>query len=101
MPKTVYLQSIGVQPERFAAQPIFKAAGCEKCFQTGYRGRIGIFEIMVMSEELKTLILQTYDSNRIKALAVREKMITLREDGIEKVTDGATTLEEVLRVTQG
>jgi general secretion pathway protein E len=101
VPKTVYLQSIGVQPERIATKPIFKAVGCEKCFQTGYRGRIGIFEIMVMSDELKTLILQTYDSNRIKALAVQEKMITLREDGIEKVLDGVTTLEEVLRVTQG
>jgi len=100
-PKTVYLQSIGVRPERFAAKPIFKAVGCEKCFQTGYRGRIGIFEIMVMSEELKTLIIQTYDSNRIKALATQEKMITLREDGIEKVLEGTTTLEEVLRVTQG
>ena len=101
LPKTVYLQSIGLQPERFADKPIFKAVGCEKCFQTGYRGRIGIFEIMVMSEELKTLILQTYDSNRIKALAVQEKMATLRDDGIEKVLEGLTTLEEVLRVTQG
>jgi general secretion pathway protein E len=100
-PKTVYLQSIGLNPERFAEKPIFKAVGCEKCFHTGYRGRIGIFEIMVMSEELKTLILQTYDSNRIKALAVQEKMATLREDGIEKVLEGVTTLEEVLRVTQG
>jgi general secretion pathway protein E len=100
-PKTVYLESIGLRPEPFAANPIFKAVGCEKCFQTGYRGRIGIFEIMLMSEELKTLILQTYDSNRIKALAIQEKMTTLREDGIEKVLGGVTTLEEVLRVTQG
>jgi len=100
-PKTVYLQSIGLRPERFAGKPIFKAVGCEKCFQTGYRGRLGIFEIMVMSDELKTLIIQTYDSNRIKALATQEKMISLREDGIEKVLEGMTTLEEVLRVTQG
>jgi general secretion pathway protein E len=100
-PKTVYLQSIGLRSEPFAEKPIFKAVGCEKCFQTGYRGRIGIFEIMVMSEELKTLILQSYDSNRIKALAVQEKMATLRDDGIEKVLEGVTTLEEVLRVTQG
>jgi general secretion pathway protein E len=56
---------------------------------------------MVMSDELKTLIIQTYDSNRIKALATQEKMISLREDGIEKVLEGMTTLEEVLRVTQG
>jgi general secretion pathway protein E len=100
-PKAVYLQSIGVRPEQFGGRPIYKATGCEKCFQTGYRGRLGIFEIMVMSEELKGLILQTFDSNRIKALAVQEKMTTLREDGIDKVLAGVTTLEEVLRVTQG
>ncbi len=100
-PRPVYLQSIGLRPERFAERPVFKAAGCEKCFQTGYRGRIGIFEIMLMSEELKSLIIQTYDANRIKALAVQEGMVTLREDGIEKVLEGLTTLEEVLRVTQG
>jgi general secretion pathway protein E len=74
--------------------------GCEKCFHTGYRGRLGIFEIMVMSEELKTLILQTYDSNRIKSAARKQKMVTLRQDGIIKVLSGKTTLEEVLRVTQ-
>jgi general secretion pathway protein E len=100
-PKTVYLESINLRPELFAEKPVFKAVGCEKCFQTGYRGRIGIFEIMLMSEDLKTLILQTFDSNRIKALAVQEKMTTLRDDGIEKVLEGVTTLEEVLRVTQG
>jgi general secretion pathway protein E len=100
-PQTVYLQSIGVRPEQFADASIYKAIGCEKCFQTGYRGRIGIFEIMLMSEELRGLILQTFDSNRIKAVAVREKMMTLRQDGIQKVLEGTTTLEEVLRVTQG
>ena len=63
-PQKVYLQSIGVRPEQFANAAIFKAVGCEKCFQTGYRGRIGIFEIMRMSEELRGLILQTFDSNR-------------------------------------
>jgi general secretion pathway protein E len=100
-PKNVYLESIGVDPKLFADTPIYKAAGCDKCFQTGYRGRIGIFEIMLMSEEIKTLILQTFDSNRIKSLAVQENMTTLRQDGISKVLQGVTTLEEVLRVTQG
>ena len=100
-PQTVYLQSIGVRPEQFANASIYKAVGCEKCFQTGYRGRIGIFEIMQMSEELRGLILQTFDSNRIKAVALQEKMMTLRQDGIQKVLEGTTTLEEVLRVTQG
>ena len=99
-PNEVYLNSIGLSPEQFGKGQLYKAVGCEKCFHTGYRGRLGIFEIMVMNEELKTLILQTFDSNRIKAVAQKNKMVTLRQDGIIKVLGGKTTLEEVLRVTQ-
>jgi len=99
-PNEVYLDSIGVSPEQFSRGQVYKAVGCENCFHTGYRGRLGIFEIMVMSDELKTLILQTFDSNRIKSVAQKQKMVTLRQDGIIKVLGGRTTLEEVLRVTQ-
>ena len=99
-PNEVYLKSIGLSPEQFKRGQVYKAVGCEKCFHTGYRGRVGIFEIMVMGEDIKTLVLQTYDSNRIKSAAQKQKMITLRQDGIIKVLGGKTTLEEVLRVTQ-
>ncbi len=99
-PNEVYLKSIGLSPEQFGKGQVYKAVGCEKCFHTGYRGRVGIFEIMVMNEELKTLILQTFDSNRIKSVAQKNKMVTLRQDGIIKILGGKTTLEEVLRVTQ-
>ena len=99
-PSTIYLKSIGVSPERFNDNHVYKAVGCEKCIGTGYKGRLGIFEIMVLNEKLKGLILETFDSNRIKNLAVEQKMISLRHDGIEKVLDGITTMEEVLRVTQ-
>jgi general secretion pathway protein E len=99
-PNTIYLKSIGVSPSHFIENHIFKAVGCEKCFHTGYKGRIGIFEIMVLTGRLKTLILKTFDSNRIKSEAVQQKMKTLRQDGIEKVLKGITTIEEVLRVTQ-
>ena len=78
----------------------YRARGCDHCFQTGYRGRTGIFEIMELSEQMKSLILKTYDSNLIKKTARQENMITLRQDGIRKLTDGVTTIEEVFRVTQ-
>jgi general secretion pathway protein E len=74
--------------------------GCDKCIGTGYRGRLGIFEIMRLTDKLKSLILETYDSNQIKREARREKMMSMRQDGIQKVLNGATTIEEVLRVTQ-
>jgi len=94
------LTRLGVEPDNVPELSIFKAKGCEHCFQTGYRGRIGIFEIMVFHSDLKGLILRTFDSNRIKTEALQHGMVTLRQDGIQKILKGLTTLEEVLRVTE-
>jgi general secretion pathway protein E len=81
--------------------PFYRAKGCEHCFQTGYKGRVAIMEIMVMDQYLKSLILKTSDSNVIKTHAVKRGMKTLRIDGLRKLIDGITTIEEVLRVTHG
>ncbi len=99
-PDGMALKSAGITPDHVKNTTIYKASGCEKCLNTGYRGRIGIFEIMVLNSHLKSLILKTYDSNLIKNEALNQNMITLRQDGIQKVLDGITTIEEVLRVTQ-
>jgi len=99
-PSTIYLKSIGVSPDHFNENHIYKSVGCDRCITTGYKGRQGIFEIMVLNQQLKGLILETFDSNRIKNEAVKQNMISLRQDGIEKVLEGTTTMEEVLRVTQ-
>ena len=100
IPNDIYLKSIGLTPDHFNQRNVFKAVGCENCIHTGYRGRLGIFEIMVLTERLKGVILKTFDSNRIKTEAIQQKMISLRQDGLKKVLDGITTIEEVLRVTQ-
>lgn len=99
-PDPVMLENIGIVPDQALAGRIFQAKGCEKCFHTGYRGRIGIFEIMVLESDLKSLILKSYDANRILHEAKQLNLVTLREDGIQKVLNGITTIEEVLRVTQ-
>jgi general secretion pathway protein E len=78
----------------------YRSTGCSRCFNSGYRGRVGIYEILVLNEEIQNLVLKTYDSHRIKNEAVRLGMTTLYQDGIEKVLRGITTIEEVLRVTQ-
>ena len=96
----VILESIGITREQLRNHTIYQAKGCEQCFNTGYRGRIGIFEIMNLGERLKNLILKTYDATQIKHFAVQHNMRTLRQSGIEKVLAGKTTIEEVLRVTQ-
>lgn len=98
-PDYIALEGLGVIPDKSKDVKIYKAKGCEKCFNTGYKGRMAIFEIMVLNSHLKSLILKTYDSNRIKNEALTQNMITLRQDGIQKVLEGITTIEEVLRVT--
>ena len=95
------LANIGLAPSQLPeGGKIYRKKGCSACMNTGYRGRTAIFEIMVMGEELKRLILKTSDSNHIQEAAVKQGMITLMQDGAVKVLDGATTIEEVLRVTR-
>jgi len=91
------LKTIGITPEQMKNGKIYRTKGCPNCFNTGYKGRVAIIELMVMDSNLKSLILKTYDSNIIK----REANIhSLRQDGIQKILNGVTTIEEVLRVTQ-
>jgi general secretion pathway protein E len=94
------LQTLGVRPDRLGKYTFYRAKGCDQCFHTGYRGRIGIYEIMAMGYKLKTLIQRTFDSFQIKQEALKLGLVTLRRDGIEKVLRGITTIEEVVRVTQ-
>jgi type IV pilus assembly protein PilB len=77
----------------------FEPGGCTHCGQTGYRGRVGIYSVMVLSERLKEMTVNNAPEPDIAAVAREEGMLTLREDGIEKVREGHTSLEEVLRVT--
>lgn len=94
------LQSIGISPERLEGKRIYRGRGCPSCLHTGYKGRTGIFEFMVMDDSIKNLILRTSDSNAIKRKAVEQGMATVRQDGAQKVLDGITTIEEVFRLTQ-
>ncbi len=78
----------------------YRGTGCENCFNSGYKGRIGIFEMMEMNDELRTLVLAKADASQLMAAARRGGMRTLREDGWMKVPAGVTTADEILRVTQ-
>ncbi|MBI5701642.1 Flp pilus assembly complex ATPase component TadA [Candidatus Saganbacteria bacterium] len=81
--------------------PVFyHGKGCKSCHETGYLGRTSIFEIMEMSEEIRELVVARESTSKIKDAAIKSGMKTLREDGLLKVAQGVTTLDEVLRVTQ-
>lgn len=99
-PDEATLQNIGIRSDDIDTATVFRAVGCEHCFNTGYRGRIGIFEILELENQLKSLILKSFDAQRIQEEALRMNMVSLRRDGIQKVLNGTTTIEEVLRVTQ-
>jgi general secretion pathway protein E len=89
-----------VAARRDAASKVYSTTGCEECSHTGYRGRSGIYELLLMNESLRELILKHASADVIKAAAVNSGMRTLRDDGWLKVQEGTTTVAEVLRVTQ-
>ncbi|MCX7634729.1 MAG: type II secretion system ATPase GspE [Syntrophales bacterium] len=94
------LRNLGLDPAAVEGLTIYEKRGCQSCMHTGYRGRTGIFEIMVLDEPLKRLILKTSDSNQISELALERGMVSLLRDGANKVLKGITTIEEVFRVTR-
>jgi len=81
-------------------QTTWEAVGCDACAGTGYRGRIGIFELLPASAEICRIIVQRADASSIRSLAMQQGMRLLREDGWDKVYRGITTLAEVVRVTR-
>lgn len=93
------LRNIGLTHEMLQGKKLYKGSGCPECLNTGYRGRTGIFELMLMNEPLQNLMLKTSDANTIKQKAVDQGMVTLRKNGAQKVLEGITTIEEVFRVT--
>jgi general secretion pathway protein E/type IV pilus assembly protein PilB len=79
---------------------VYRPHGCRECRETGYRGRIGIYELLVGSDRIRQLANDRTPSNVLKKAAVEEGMRTLRSDGWDKVLQGITSVDEVLRVTK-
>jgi len=100
MPDEESLSNLGLDRSVLQNNTFYRKKGCNLCMQTGFRGRTAIFEIMIVDDEIKRLVLKTSDANQINELALKRGMITLQKDGIDKVLSGITTTEEVLRVTR-
>ena len=95
------LEELGIAPQRLMGKTIYKLGqGCVQCKRTGYRGRTGIHELLVVDDEVRTLVMKSADAATIRRAATARGMNTLREDGADKVVEGLTTIEEILRVTQ-
>jgi general secretion pathway protein E len=99
-PTAPELNELGIEPSQVYGHTTYVSVGCDKCMQTGYRGRTGLYELLLISDEVRNLILQNVNSQVIKNKAIEARMTTLRMDGAVKVLAGITSIEEVLRVTQ-
>jgi type IV pilus assembly protein PilB len=95
------LIDLGFNPEEAKAIKCYHGRGCMTCSETGYKGRIALYEVMVMKENIKNMILEGASTSELRETARGNGMLTLRESGLQKIREGTTTIEEVLRVTTG
>src|SRR5262249_2700565 len=93
------LLELGEDADRVRGSKLAFGRGCERCHQTGYRGRTGLFELLVVDDEIRRAISAKSSSLEIRSAAVSAGMRTLRESGIKLLLEGETTVEEVLRET--
>jgi type II secretory ATPase GspE/PulE/Tfp pilus assembly ATPase PilB-like protein len=95
----VEMQTLGLDPGQLSEATIMKGAGCDKCKHLGYKGRMGIFEIFLIDDEVRHMVNEKASTIQLRKRAREMGMRTLREDGIRKVLAGLTTPEEVIGVT--
>jgi type IV pilus assembly protein PilB len=98
LPKEALID-VGFTPEEAEGAAVYKGRGCQICNNTGYKGRVGLFEVLEVSDEIREMILTGASAIELKRQAVDEGMVTLRRSGIRKIMDGITTIDEVVRET--
>lgn len=99
-PSPEALQELGLSRAKAPGATFYKAMGCPACANSGYAGRTVVYELLIVSDEIRTMILKNLDAGAIKKKAVDQGMLTLREIGIQKLLQGLTTIEELVRATQ-
>ena len=93
------LWELGLPPDYAVGKKFFRGRGCDLCNNTGYKARIGLFELMIMNDELRDMIMRAVSTDELRKAAQRYGMRTLREAGLHYVQEGVTTLDEVIRET--
>jgi type IV pilus assembly protein PilB len=100
-PDTAELVEAGYEEQKLEeVQELYHPVGCQYCANTGYRGRMGLYEVMPMSEEIERLTVDRASSEAIRAVALEQGMIELRADGLMKAAQGLTSIEEIARVVK-
>ncbi|MGH7896902.1 MAG: type IV-A pilus assembly ATPase PilB [Candidatus Binatia bacterium] len=93
------LREVGFRDEELSELTLYRGRGCEECANTGYHGRLAFYEVLAMNEEMRSLVLSHTNTDELRKRAIAAGMITLRAGGLNKVREGRTTIEEVMRVT--
>jgi len=99
-PPEQVIEESGMSPEMIASAKFRKGKGCNSCQKTGYRGRIGIYEMLMIDARVRQMIFENTSTNLVRDYAISKGMSTLYMDGLDKVAQGITTFEEVLRVAK-
>jgi type IV pilus assembly protein PilB len=92
-------ESLGIEDADFKGVQLYTGSGCDRCSHTGYKGRIGLFEVMVLGAEMREMVLGGASAAELRQKSIEDGMLTLRASGIEKLREGSTSVEEVLRET--
>ena len=98
-PSAEMLADLSLSPDDVADKIFYKGRGCEVCNNTGYKGRVGLFELMIMSDELRDKIMNNAQADELREIARKQGMVALRDAGIKACFDGVTTPDEVVRET--
>jgi type IV pilus assembly protein PilB len=98
-PSNDLLIDLQLTPKDIAGKKFYRGRGCDVCNNTGYKGRVGLFELMVMNNELRDMIIRNAATDELREAARRNGMVSLRDAGMDLAYEGGTTLEEVVRET--
>jgi type IV pilus assembly protein PilB len=99
VPAADVLADLELTTDQIVGKKFFRGKGCERCNRSGYKGRKGLFELLIMNDEIRDLVMRNASTEDIREAARRNGMVTLRESGMQSVFDGVTTAEEVIRET--
>jgi type IV pilus assembly protein PilB len=99
VPDAEVLADLEVTTEQIVGKKFYRGRGCEKCNNSGYKGRLGLYELLIMTDELRDMVIRNASTEELRDVARRGGMITLRDSGMIGIYDGLTTAEEVIRET--
>jgi type IV pilus assembly protein PilB len=99
VPGADVLADLELTSDQLAGRSFYRGRGCERCNRTGYKGRLGLFELLIMNDEIRDMVMRNASTEDLREAARRAGMVTLRESGVEGMFAGLTTADEVIRET--